>query len=139
MSLYRQFKTDSELEKTGILLNYGKNSQGEDINIRVARAGGANQAYLKLVDAKAKPIRRQIQQDTVEREKLEGLIRDAFIDTVVLGWEGVEDEANNPLPFSKENCRKLFKDLPDLYSDVQEQASRFALFRQDIQEADAKN
>lgn len=139
MSLYKQFKTDSNVERTGIVLQYGVNSQGKPIEIRVARAGGSNDAYVKRMEARAKPFRRQIQNETIERAVLLGLVREVFAETVVLGWEGVEDANGNALPFSRENAIKLFTDLPDLFDDVQEQAQRAALFRATMREEDAKN
>lgn len=139
MSLYRQFKTDTKLEKEGVLLHYGTNSKGKDIMIRVARAGAGNDAYVKRMEAKVKPYRRQIQNETIERALLTGILREVFAETVVLGWDGVEDENGKDMPFSKDNCVKLFTDLPDLFEDVQEQAQKAALFRAEIREADAKN
>src|SRR5262245_48481461 len=139
MSLYKQFKTDSSLEKAGILLQYGKNSKGADICIRIARASMANEPYAKRMEAKVKPFRRQIQNETIERALLAGIVREVFAETIVLGWENVEDADGNTQPFTKENCLKLFNDLPDLFEDIQEQAQRAALFRADIREADAKN
>lgn len=139
MSLYKQFKTDDNLERVGILLEYGENSKGKPIAIRIARAGGANSQYTKLIEARVKPYRRQIQNETIERVVVDKLLRQVYAETVVLGWENVEDENGNELPFSTENCAKIFEDLPDLFSDIQEQSQRAALFRQDILEADSKN
>lgn len=139
MSLYRQFKTDSKLEKEGVLLEYGQNSKGKSICIRIARANSSNDAYVKRMEAKVKPHRRQIQNETIERALLVGILREVFAETVVLGWENVEDENGKDMPFTKDNCIKLFTDLPDLFEDVQEQAQKAALFRAEIREADAKN
>ena len=139
MSLYKSFKTDANLEKSGIELEYGENSKGQPILIRIARAGGANSAYNKRLEVLTKPYRRQIQTETVDNKVLEKIVAQAFAETVVLGWEGVEDEDNNDLPFSVDNVVKLFTDLPDLYKDIQEQAQKTALFRQEILEADSKN
>lgn len=139
MSLYKSFSTDAAIERNGVILNYGKNSKGADIEIRIARAGGANKRYIERMEAKTKPLRRQIQTDTVDRNTLETLIREVFVETVVIGWSGVEDQDNNEMPFSRENAIKLFTDLPDLFADIQEQAQKSALFRVEIQEADAKN
>lgn len=139
MSLYKSFKTDANLEKSGIELEYGENSKGQPILIRIARAGGANSAYNKRLEVLTKPYRRQIQTETIDNKVLEKIVAQAFAETVVLGWEGVEDEANNELPFSVDNVVKLFNDLPDLYKDIQEQAQKTALFRQEILEADSKN
>lgn len=139
MSLYTKFETDRSLEKSGIILDYGPNSKGKNIEIRIARAGGSNESYLKKLEAKAKPHRRQIQHETMERAQIEKMIREVYAESVVLGWEGVEDRDGNEMLFSKENCMKLFDDLPDLYADIQEQAQSAALFRTTVREADAKN
>ena len=139
MSLYKQFKTDNNLEKEGILLEYGTNSQGNPICIRVARAGGGNVAYAKRMEARVKPYRRQIQNETMETSLIDRILKEVYAETVVLGWENVEDEKGDPLPFSTENCIKLFDDLPDLFKDIQEQSQRAALFREELREADAKN
>jgi hypothetical protein len=139
MSLYKQFKTDKNVEKEGIVLNYGKNSKGEDIEIRIARAGGANVQYAKLLEVKTKPYRRQIQNETLDNDVAEKITKEVYAKAVVMGWTGVEDENGKPLEFSSENCIKLFDDLPDLWMDIQQQSTKAALFRADILEQDAKN
>lgn len=139
MSLYRQFKTNPNLERDGVLLEYGNNSKGNPICIRIARAGGSNERFNKRLEAAVKPYRRQIQTETIQTEQVTKLIRRVYAETVVLGWENVEDADGNALEFSVDNCMKLFDDLPDLYTDIQEQAQRAALFRAEILEADAGN
>ncbi len=139
MSLYKQFATDKNVERDGVVLSYGKNSKNKDIEIRIARAGGANIRYTKLLEAAVKPYRRQLQNETMDNGVAEDITMRVYAQSVVLGWEGVEDEKGNDMEFTVENCMKLFKDLPDLWADIQSQATRAALFRQDILEADAKN
>lgn len=139
MSLYSQFKTEDSLEKQGILLEYGTTEDGKPICIRIARAGGANKAYEKRMEAEVKPYRRMIQNETIETSVVTRILRKVFAETVVLGWENVQDESGKDIPFNVENCIKLFEDLPDLFKDVQEQAQRAALFRAEVREADAKN
>lgn len=137
--LYSQFETSKDVEKQGVILQYGKNSKGEMIEIRIARAGGANNAYSKLLEAKIKPYRRQIQNDTMDNDVAERITKEVYAKTVVLGWTGVEDRDNKPLDFTVDNCVKLFDDLPDLWSDIQAQSVNVALFRAEVLEADAKN
>jgi hypothetical protein len=139
MTLYTTFKTNPEVERTGVLLEYGTNSQGLPITIRIARAGGANTAFQKRLEAAVKPYRRQIQADVMDQKQLEKLVRGVFCESVVLGWENVEDKDGKTLPFSAANCEKLFTDLPDLYADVQAQSQSLALFREIAREADAGN
>lgn len=139
MSLYKQFKTDKNIEKEGILLEYGLNSSGAVIAIRVARAGGANVQFTKMLETKTKPYRRQIQNDAIDIKVVDKILKEVYAHTIVLDWENVEDESGKPLPFSPENCIKLFDDLPDLFKDVQEQSGKFQLFAEEIREADSKN
>lgn len=138
-SLYAQFKTDKSVEKEGVILEYGFNSKKKPIEIRIARAGGANVQYSKLLEAKIKPYRRQIQNDTLDNEVADKLTKEVYAQAVVLGWSGVEDENNIDMEFSVANCVKLFTDLPDLWRDIQEQATKAALFRAEVLESDSKN
>lgn len=139
MSLYSQFKTNDTLEQTGIVLEYGENAEGKPISIRIARAGGANSQYSRLMEARVKPYRRQIQNETIEKTMVEKMLREVYAETVVLGWENVTDENGKEMAFTVQNCIKLFEDLPDLFQDIQEQSQRAALFREEVLEQDSKN
>ena len=145
MSLYKQFRTDKSVETAGVWLEYGENDQKKPVRIRVARAGGANERYSKVLDRITKPVRRSIQAETLPPAQVRKLIIQAYAESIVLGWENVDLEAseNGPevkdAPFTKENAVRLFTDLPDLFDDVQEQSRKAALFQQDILEVSAKN
>lgn len=139
MGLYSNYKTDENLETSGVILSYGENSKGKKIAIKVARAGGSNKAFQRVMAAKTRPYRRQIDQGTLSNETLEGLLREVYADTVILGWENVEDENEKELEFNRENVIKVFKDLPDLFTDVRAGASEAAAFRADILDAVVKN
>lgn len=139
MSLYSQFETDRAVEKDGIVLEYGMNSKKKPIEIRIARAGGANEHYSKLLEARTKPYRRQIQNETLDNAVAEKITKEVYAQAIVLGWTGVEDRDGNDMEFNQKNCIKLFDDLPDLWSDIQSQSVRASLFRAEVREADAKN
>lgn len=133
-SIKKLFKTDAELETKGIVLDYGDYGK-----IRIARAGGANKAFAKCLERKSRPLRRAIQSEMLDNEQAEKLMAEVYADSVVLGWEGVTDEKGKPIPFSKEACLELFRDVPDLLRDIMEQAQKSALFREEIRETAAKN
>lgn len=145
MSLYKQYQTDSNIEKQGIVLEYGFNAKGKPISIRVARAGGSNEQFNKVLEHEMKPYRRQIQTETMDNKLAERLMQKVYARTIVLDWENVDIEKteNGPAipdaPFNEENALRLFADLPDLWSDIQKQAANVSLYRKEIQEADAKN
>lgn len=139
MSLYNQFGTDKKVEKEGVILQYGNTDDGKPIQIKICRAGGANVAYNKAMEAKTKPYRRQLQNGTLDMEVMTSILREVYADTVVIGWSNVEGADGKPMPFTRENVIKLFTDLPELFADVQDQATNLALFRAEINEQDVKN
>jgi hypothetical protein len=139
MSLYNTFKTDESLETKGIELEYGHTEAGEPIRIRIARAGGGNTRFAKVLEEKTRPYRRQLQTGTLDKKVSDRLYLETFAETVVLGWVNMEDETGAELPFNVSNVCKLFTDLPDLYNDVQAQAQSAALFRAATREIAAKN
>lgn len=134
MALYKNFKTNKSVEAEGIWVDFG---DGE--RIRIARAGGANQAFQRAAERIQRKYRKQIQLDTLNDKEASGLLRELYADTIILGWEGVKDAAGKPLPFSKEACMKLLEDLPDFFREIKEHATSQVLFLESTLEADAKN
>ncbi len=137
--LYKRYKNDENVEKTGVRLELGPNSKGLMMAMQVARAGGTNTSHTKAAERHLKPYRRQLQSETMERKLLERKMMEIFVDGCLLGWENIEDENEQPLTFTRDNAIKLFTDLPDLYDEVVKHAGDATLFRQVVEEADAKN
>jgi len=154
MGLKGQFATDQSLETKGIVIDYG------DDRIRIARAGGANKAFVRLLEAKTKPLRRAIAVGAIDNDRSLAIMREIYADTIILGWEanmgtltrpewrsGIrpsdagEDVGNDKelLPVNKENILKVFNNLPDLFIDIQQQAAAGALFRAEINEQSVGN
>lgn len=121
---YELFATSEQHEQKGIELDYG------DFSITIARAGGSNRRYSKMLEAKTKPFRRILAAGgKVDPARMAAAMREIFAETVVLDWKGVTDAKGKKMTFNKENVMKLFKDLPDLFNDVMGQASNFQLFQ----------
>lgn len=134
MSLYKKFKTDAQVEVDGVWVDYG-----DGIRIRLARAGGANQAFLRATERVHRKYRKQIQLDALTEKEAAPLLREIYADSIILGWEGVTAADGQSLPFSKENCLKLLEDLPEFFRDIREYANSRELFLESVLEADAKN
>lgn len=134
MGTYDSFATSSDMEKEGIWIDYGDAGK-----FRIARAGGSNKAFVRQFQRMTKPHRRAIQADAMNDEAQLAIMRQVFIDTVLLGWENVTDRDGKEMPFSKENAAQLFTDLPDLFGDLLSQAQNYSLFRDVILETDAGN
>jgi hypothetical protein len=142
MSMYGQFQTDTSLETQGLIIDYGS------FRVTIARAGGANKRFSKTLESKTKPFKRAIQTDTMDNERGLEILREVYAEAIVLNWEtkkdntfvqGIEAQDGSLLPFSKENIVATFKNLPDLFTDIQQQAEKSALFRKLLQEQDSKN
>lgn len=142
MSMYKLFKTDPNLEKSGIVVDYG------DFRVTLARAGGANRRFAQVLEAKTKPFKRAIQTEMMDNERGLQLLRETYAEAVILNWEvrqgedwvqGIEAPDGSIMEFNVANILETFKNLPDLFTDLQEQASKAALFRQTVRENDAGN
>lgn len=133
-NLYELFETDKNLETEGIWYTFDK-----DTKFLLARAGGSNARFAKAVEAKTRPYRRQIDNGTIDNDLGNALLIEAFAETVVLSWAGVTDKSGKEMKYSVANCISLLTDLPDLFTELREEATRVANFRNEEIEADAGN
>lgn len=139
MSMYRQFKADENLERNGVKLDY------DSFQVTITRAGASNKNFAKVLEAKTKPVRRAMQIGSLSDEKAMQILYEVFAETVILNWEtknkdgaflqGIEDENGAIIPFNKENVVTTFKNLPELFLQIKEEAEKISLFqRQEIKE-----
>ena len=71
-SLRKQFETDSDYEKKGVLIEY------DDFSFMLARAGGANQAFNKVMRRKSKKHERAIQSGRIKSEVADRIMLETF-------------------------------------------------------------
>lgn len=142
MSMYKQFANDESREQNGIVLDYG------DFQVTIARAGGSNKRYSKILEAKARPYQRAIATETIAQDVQMRILRETFAEAVVLKWatlvngelkDGIEGPDGKLLPVTVDNIVDTFNALPDLFNDIRSQAERASLFRSNLNEALAKN
>ena len=134
MGTYRKFQQDSRLEQNGIELNLGEVGR-----FTIARAGGSNQNFAKAFKRLTQPYRRAIASGSLDDKTSQEILIAAHVEATILGWEGVTDESGNPLPFSKENAKKLFTDLPELFEEIRRASEDAANFRAFVMEESAGN
>ena len=141
MSLYKKFKTNTDIESQGveIALQGAENPDGTVPTFLISRMGGSNKAYTKALERGTKPFRRQNQMGMLPEETLRPIVRKAFCETVLKGWRNVLDENDQPISYSEQNALKLMTDLPDVYEILQQEAMDLSNFRDKAIEAEAKN
>mgnify|MGYP000450573928 CR=1 FL=1 len=142
-SMFAQFTTNPELEMNGVEIDYGP------FMVTIARAGGANKRFQRVMTAKTKAHRRAIQTETLSEELASVILKEAYAEAVILNWQtkvegkfkkGIESPTGGPLlPVTFTNIVATLEALPELFRDLQEQASRITLFRDTIMEDDAGN
>lgn len=133
-SIYDMFKTNANLEQDGIWINYG--TAGKFL---VARSGGSNTMFAKVLEAKMRPYRRQLDNETMDAQVAQDILMETFVETVLKGWEGVKDEKGKEIKFSKEAALKLFRDLPELFNDLRLQSTKLANYLASDLEDDVGN
>ncbi len=141
--MYAQFQTDAILETEGVEINYGP------FRITIARAGGSNKRFARIMDSKTKPHRRAIQTETMDPDRAGTIHMEAYAEAIILRWEakvngefkiGIENpDGGALLPVTVPNIVSTLVNLPDLWMDLQTQATRIALFRKTVMEDDAGN
>ena len=153
--LYKTFETDKDLERTGIVVNFGS------VKFTLARAGGRNKAFKDLFTGKAKKYRTQLENETLSDEIADQISAEAYAEAVILAWHTrVEDENGDPIlaengeeqwepyivnkngervEYSVDECVALLLDLPDLFQTIQDYAGKAANFRKSLDEADEGN
>lgn len=143
MSLYKQFETDENFERNGIRIDYG------DFCVTIARAGGANKRFAKLLEAKTKPFKRAIQAETMDPELALSILRRVYSEAVILNWEtkvnkkfvvGIEAKGGGKLlPVNADNIELTLDNLPVIFMDLQTQAGNTSLFLTTLREESSGN
>jgi len=142
MSLYKDFKTSDKLEVEGVRFVNGTYAY------TLARSGGANKKFQKLFERLSRPHRRHLENGTLDNLVAERLMREVFAKTVVIKWEtlqgedwvdGIELEDGAVVPATPDVLVSVFEDLPDLFTQITEDAKSTAYFRLEGMEEDAGN
>jgi hypothetical protein len=140
--LRKMFETDSAAEKDGIIIRFA-----DEVEVTVARAGGANKKFSRLMARLTKPYRRAIETETIDEKVLTDIVKKVYARTVVLGWKGLtedivtknEADAEQELVFNEENCMAVFNALPVLFDEIVKATTSHTNFRNLALEDDAGN
>ena len=146
---YGAFLSNLEAEQTGVILDYGT------FRVTIARAGGSNKSYERIMTALTKPHSRAIATETLSARISTAIMQEALAKAVILNWEilvgddktdegwkqGLEDPSTGEfLTFGWENVLKVLQhpELQNLYNDLRIQSGKEALFLQEAREDEGK-
>ncbi len=125
-------QTDVKKETEGVWFEAGKG-----LRLLIARMNNPNhEAEARKL---GKPYFHQLRAGTMDMKVIEDLQKQSIAKTVLLGWENLEDDANQQIPYSPETALKLIREVPDFYRLVVEFSNDAASYRATIQADAAKN
>lgn len=134
MNLYEQFGTDAGLEKNGVKIPIG------DMVFTLKHSGGANKAFAKALEEKSRPFRLgRTGEIIISDDQADRMMYEIYADHIVVDWKGVKGPDGKDLPFSRENCIKVFTDLPKFFLVIKQQAESISNFQNKQIEADSGN
>jgi hypothetical protein len=147
MGLRDTFLTNKTLEAEGVELPVAVNDHNnEPITINVSRMSRSNKRYTKRLEAATRPHSAAIARETLDNELGAKILREVFVDTVLLGWgnmplsEFTGNAADTEIvPYSRERALELFDIMPDLYDDWEKKAQSSSNFRDEDRELNAGN
>jgi hypothetical protein len=143
-SIYAMFDTDEHAEKEGVFVDYG------NVRMLLARAGGSNPRFAKVLRAKMKPYRRQIDAETLPDSVADRIMAETYAEAVILridsmGPDGqwierqIAQRDGTLKPHTPESTVALLLDLPELLRDLQSVAGGVSMYRRQLDEADRGN
>jgi len=139
MSLFKQFKMDTNKEQNGIEVKYGANDDGTIPTFTLRRISNSNQVYTKTLERLSAPYRRLLQLGNLDDRTSNRILITTFCEAVLIGWQNVQNIKNELIPYSFDNAMKLLEELPELYEELRTQAATASLYRDETLEREAKN
>lgn len=140
MGLYSQFETDANIERDGVWVDYVSDDGVECASFLIARSGGANTKFAAALTRMIDKYRlRSNSTRNLPPEKENAILIEVFANHVILDWKGVTDRDGAVLEYSKQNVIRLMTDLPVLFDELRNEASKIANYRVDFLEDAEKN
>jgi len=132
MAKLSNLKTDRDLSENGAWVPWIAGTR-----LRIARL--SNSAFKAMYHRKTKPLERKMRE--IPDELQEEIIRKCVAHTVLLDWEGFDDDDGSPLEYTPEQGIEMFEDSEweHLYSFVLETARKDDVYMQEHEEELAGN
>lgn len=141
-SIYGSFLTNKNEEERGKWHEFGA------VRIRIARAGGGNKRFSKLLEAKTRPYQRAIKTETMDNAVAERIMREVFAETIITGWQTKTADAfedvvlfmdGTTAPTTPQSVVRALEEIPELFTEIQDIAGKVSAFRDAQIEGNAGN
>ena len=144
MNPFEMFETEEGYEVDGVWQDFG------DFRIKLARSGGRNTAYNKMLADEIKKLGKAT-FEAIEPEEASALVQRVFVKTIIKNHE-VKDEDGKwkqgvfirkdgkicTVPFNHKNMELCLKQLPDYWNKIQEYADDYTVFKREVEKEAVK-
>lgn len=126
MASFSSLKIDPKKDTDGVWFDYHAG-----IRLRIARHD--NPKFVEAMRLSLKPHKHAIDSGTMNEELAGRLTRQAVSKHILVGWENVTDDKNEPVPYSPEKAFEYLADpnLRDFLNDVLAFSKQAEAFRED--------
>lgn len=122
------FKTDRTRETQGVWVPIGDGAR-----LLIARLN--NEHYKQVFLNVSRPFKTQVRTGTINEEQAEEILRECYSKAILLGWDGLQDDEGNDIPYSQEKAYELLG-IADFRALVEDLASTRELYRkEDLEQA----
>ena len=133
--LKKKFATSERLSQQGVWITCNLDEDPDDhakpIRFLLARQGRTNRKWASQASRVYREQKRRIDAGLMsDKESLERTIR-IFCNTVLLDWEGVEDDNGTPIPYNAEIAFKLLTECDGLYDYLSEESQELSNFQEE--------
>lgn len=127
------FATDLNLAKNGVRIEVG-----EGFAITICKAGESNENFQKVLRQLRKPYQNM---KKISPELESDIFNKAIAEAIVVSWEGLKDDNDVEIPYSKDKCYEIMKDkqYEEFHSLVLKLATEQAVFAKESVDATKSN
>jgi len=141
MSLNKLYRTSSNLEKEGVVINF-PSDDNPLAWMRCRRPGGRNVKFQKAMNARLREYRKDLQDNEgSESKEFQKVLALVYADAVIVDWGGnIEGPDGKFLELNHDNVVWLLtEDCPDLFLDLQRRLEVRLRWQEENRKAAGKN
>lgn len=133
MKIYSKYETDEKAEIEGTWIDLGDGAK-----IKIARL--QNPRHREVLENLQKPFALNLRAGVkIPEADARRTGDEAIAKTILLDWQGIEDNQGNPIPYTEANAFKVLTDLKEFREVVVNLAFAHDTFRKEVLEQAAKN
>jgi hypothetical protein len=121
MGIYKRYSTEKSMEEAGAWVDFG---DGIRVRVRSDQSMQVRNLRNKLMLKFRHALMRSGMPPAIEDQ-----VNIELCTAVVVAWDGITDENEQPIPYSVENVRKVVTDLWELRRDILLASSMSETFR----------